>query len=99
MTPTVEMIKKVINTLVKKNYPEIIRVEVKLDEYPIVNIYFDYLKWWEKNGEGYGPDDYHVIEKLEDSIEYTVKDALKYIGINHSIVNVMEDDEISSNND
>ena len=51
-----------------------------------------------KNGEGkYGPNDYHVIEELEESIESYIKNALRYIGINRSVVNVMEDDSDAGN--
>jgi len=107
MTPNKDIVIKLLNSLVKKEFPEIIRFAVKFDDHGVfqnkfthVNVYFDYLDWWKKNGEGkYGPNDYRVIEELEESIESYVKNALRYIGINRSIVNVLEDDEISSNND
>lgn len=106
MTPNTDIVSKLLNSLVKKEFPEIIRFAVKFDDHDVfqnkfthVNVYFDYLDWWKKNGVGkYGPNDYRVIEELEESIESYVKNALKYIGINRSIVNVLEDDEKSSNN-
>lgn len=106
MTLNTDVVSKLLNSLVKKEFPEIIRFAVKFDDHGVfqdkithVNVYFDYIDWWKKNGEGkYGPNDYRVIEALEESIESYVKNALKYIGINYSIVNVLEDDEISPNN-
>ncbi len=108
MTPNKDIINKLLNSLVKKEFPEITRFDVGLTkheifndivEVPYVNIYFDYIKWWKKNGEGkYGPNDYHVIEELEESIESYIKNALRYIGINRSVVNVMEDDDSDAGN-
>ena len=107
MTLNTEVVSKLLNSLVKKEFPEIIRFAVKFDDHDVfqnklthVNVYFDYLDWWKKNGEGkYGPNDYRVIEELEDSIASYVRNALRYIGINRSLVTVLEDDEISPNND
>ena len=87
MTPTIESVNKVLERLVTPKYPKITdyEVEMEMDEnnslITTVDVFFDSDGYWETYNNG----DYDYLMEFEDEIEYTILDALKYLGLNKRI--------------
>ena len=87
MTPSIESVNKVLERLVTPKYPKITEyeVEMEMDEYnsliTTVDVFFDSDGYWETYNNG----DYDYPMEFEDEIEYTILNALKYLGLNKRI--------------
>ena len=87
MIPSIEAIRKVLDKLVTSKYPAIIdyEVEMEMDEnaslITLIDIFFDKAGYW----EAYFEEDYDYPGEFESDIEFTVKDALKYLGLNERV--------------
>lgn len=103
MFPSFEAIKKVLDKLVTSKYPAIIDydVEIEMDEnnslITVVDVFFDKDGYW----EAYFEEDYDYPGEFETDIEFAVKDALKYLGLNERVYTAVyvfgEDDSDAGN--
>ena len=87
MTSNTDAIRKVLDKLVTPKYPAILdyEIEMEMDEnnslITLVDIFFDKDGYW----KAYFEEDYDYPGEFEADIEFAVKDALKYLGLNNRV--------------